>query len=64
MIKQDESLNKKFHIYIYIYIEACDSPIEVWKTLASLFDKSGDVFAFYIENKIHDLDLKYFDRIE
>ena len=34
------------------------------KTLASLFDKSDDVSAYYIENKIPELDPKYFDRIQ
>jgi hypothetical protein len=49
---------------LQVHIEVEDTPIEVWKTLASLFDKSDDVSAYYLENKIHELDPKYFERIE
>ena len=46
------------------HIEVKDNPIEVWKTLASLFDKSDDIFVYYLEKKIHELDPKYFDTIQ
>ena len=49
---------------LQVHIKLEDSPTEVWKILTSLFDKSGDVYAYYVENKIHELDPKYFDRIE
>jgi len=38
--------------------------IEVWKILASLFDKSDDVSACCIEKKIHELAPNDFDMIE
>ena len=40
-----------------VSVEAEDSPVEVWKTLSSLFDKSNDVSAYYLEKKIHELHL-------
>ena len=47
-----------------VHIEAKDNHIEVWKTLASLFDKSDHVSVNNIENKIHEFDPKDLDRIE
>jgi hypothetical protein len=38
--------------------------IEVWKNLASLYDKTNGVSSYYIENKIHELDPRDFERIE
>ena len=49
---------------LQVSIEAEDSSVEVWKTLSSLFDKSDDVFAYYLEKKIFELDPTNFDRVE
>jgi hypothetical protein len=49
---------------LQVHIEVEDNPIKVWKTLASLYDKTDDVSAYYMEKKIHELDPKYFERIE
>jgi len=38
--------------------------IQVWKIISSLFDKSDDVFAYYLEKKIHELDHNNFDKIK
>ena len=48
---------------LQVHIEAKNNPIEVWKTLDYLFNKNDDVFSYYLENKIYDIDPKYFDRI-
>ena len=48
---------------LQLHIEDEDKPFEVWKTIASLFDKSDDISTYYLENKIHELDPNYFDRI-
>lgn len=49
---------------VQVHIEAYDNSVEVWKSLASLFDKIYGVFAYYFENKIHSIDPKEFDRIK
>jgi hypothetical protein len=49
---------------LQVSIEAEDNLVEVWKIIASLFDKSDDVFAYYLEKKIHELAPNNFDRIE
>ena len=49
---------------LQVSIEAEDNPVEVWKILASLFDKSDDVSINYLEKKIHELDPNNFDRME
>ena len=49
---------------LQVHIEAQENPVEVWKTLATLFDKTDDVYAYYFENKIHSIDPNEFDRIE
>ena len=33
-----------------------DNPVQVWQILSSLFDKSDDVSASYLEKKIFDLE--------
>eukprot|EP01018_Ginkgo_biloba_P038716 Gb_00331 [translate_table: standard] len=50
--------------WFQVHIKSEDSPIEVWKTLASLFDKSDEVSAYYLERKLHELDPRDFERIE
>lgn len=47
---------------LQVHVEAQDNPIEVWKTLALLFDKIDGVYAYYFEKKIHGLDPKEFDK--
>ena len=49
---------------LQVSIEAKDNPVEVWKTLSSLFDKSNDVSAYYLEIKIFELYPTNFDRVE
>ena len=49
---------------LQVSIEAEESPVEVWKTLSFLFDKSYDVSAYCLEKKIFELDLTNFDRVE
>ena len=49
---------------LHVHIEAEDNPIQVWKTLASLFDKNDVVSAYCFEKKINGLEPKQFDRIE
>ena len=48
---------------LQVSIEVEDKPVEVWKTLSSLFDKSDDVSAYYLEKKIFELDPTNFDRV-
>ena len=38
--------------------------VEVWKSLATLFDKTDGVSTYYFQKKIHSIDPKEFDRIE
>ena len=42
---------------LQVHIKVEDNPIDVWKTLASLYDKFYDVSSYYLENKIHELYL-------
>ena len=49
---------------LQVSIEAEDNSVEVWKTISSPFDKSDDFFAYYLENKIFELDPTNFDRVE
>jgi hypothetical protein len=49
---------------LQVSIEVENNPVEVWKILASLFDKSDDIVAYYLEKKIHELDPNNFDRIK
>ena len=49
---------------IQVIIEGEDNLVEVWKTLSSLFDKSDNVSAYYLENNIFELDPTNFDRVE
>ena len=49
---------------IQVSIEVEDNPIEVWKIIASLFDKPDDMFAYYLETKIHDLNPTNFETVE
>lgn len=49
---------------LQVSIEVEDNPVEVWKTLASLFDKSDVLSTYYLEKKIHEIDPNNFDRIE
>ena len=49
---------------LQVSIEAEDSPFEVWKIIASLFDKYDDVSSYYLEKKVHELDPNSFERIE
>ena len=49
---------------LQVSIGAEHNLVEVWKIFASLFDKSDDVYAYYLEKKIHELDTNNFDRIE
>ena len=48
----------------FFSIEAEDSPVQVWKIISSLFDKFDDVSAYYLENKIFDLEPVDFERVE
>ena len=48
---------------IKVSIEEEDIMVEVWKVLASLFDKSDDVSTPYLEKKIHELDPTNFERV-
>ena len=45
---------------LQVHIEVEDTPVEVSKTLYFLFDKYDDLSSYYLENKIHELDPKYF----
>ena len=38
-----------------VSIESKDNSVQVWKIISSLFDKSNDVSAYYLEKKIFDL---------
>ena len=49
---------------LQVSIEAEDSSVQVWQILSSLFDKSDDVSAYYLENNIFDLKLTDFERVE
>ena len=49
---------------LQVSIEAKDSLVQVWKIISSLFDKSDDVSAYYIENNIFDLEPTHFERVE
>ncbi len=49
---------------LHVHIEALEDPIQVWKALATLFDKTDGVSAYYFEKKIHSIDPSEFDRIE
>ena len=49
---------------LQVSIEAEDSPVQVWQILSSLFDKSGDVSAYYLDKKIFDLEPADFERVE
>ena len=42
---------------LQVSIEVEDNSVQVWKILSSLFDKSDDVSAYYLEKKIFDLEL-------
>ena len=33
---------------LWVHIETEDNPIEVWKTIYYLFDKSDDVYSYYL----------------
>ena len=48
---------------IQVSIEEEDIPIEVLKTVSSIFGKYVDVSAYYIEKNIFDLDPTNFDRV-
>ena len=48
---------------IQVSIEVEDNPVEVWKTLSSLFDKSDDVSAYYLEKNTFELDPTNFYRV-
>ena len=48
---------------LHVHTKDKDNSIEVWKNLASLFDKNVDVSAYSLENKIYEFSPKYFDRI-
>ena len=41
---------------LQVSIEADDNLVEVWKIIASLFDKYDYVSTYYLEKKIHELD--------
>ena len=49
---------------LHVSIEEEDSPIQVWKIISSLFDKSDDVSAYYLDTKIFDRELANFERVE
>ena len=49
---------------LQVHIEALKDSVQVWKALATLFDKIDGVFAYYFEKKIHSIDPSEFDRIE
>jgi len=49
---------------LQVSIEAEDNPVQVWQILSSLFDKSDDVSAYYLEKKIFDLEPVDFERVE
>jgi hypothetical protein len=49
---------------LQVYIESEYDPIEVWKIIASMYEKIDDVSTYYLENKIHELHPKDFERIE
>ena len=42
---------------LQVSIEAEDSPVQVWKILSSLFDKSDNVSAYYLETRYLTLNL-------
>jgi len=48
---------------LQVHIEDQDNLVEVWKYLATIFDKTDGVSAYYFKNKIHSTDPKEFDRI-
>ena len=62
VIKQEGSLVKR--LSLQVSIEAEDNSVEVWKTFSSLFDKSDDVSAYYLEKNIFELNPTNFDRVE
>jgi len=49
---------------LQVHIEAQENLVEVWKTLATLYDKNDGAYAYYFEKKIHSIGPKEFDRIE
>ena len=49
---------------LQVSIEAKDSVVQVWQILSSLFDKSDDFSAYYLEKKIFDLEPTNFERVE
>ena len=49
---------------LQVSIEAEDNPIQVWQILSSLFNKSNDVSAYYLEKNIFDLKPVGFERVE
>ena len=49
---------------LQVSTEAEDSPVQVWHILSSLFDKSNDVSAYYLEKNIFDLEPNEFERVE
>ena len=70
MIKWEEKCDKSRGIIgqtvldsLQVGIEEEDNPVKVWKTLASLFDKYDDVYAYYLENNVHELDPTNFEGV-
>ena len=49
---------------LQVGIEAEENQVQVWKILSSLFNKSDDVSAYYLEKKIFELELVDFERVE
>ena len=49
---------------LLVSIEARENPVQVWQIISSLFDKSDDVSAYYLEIKIFDLEPVDFERVE
>ena len=49
---------------LQVSIEVEDNPVQVWKILFSLLDKSDDVSAYYFEKKIFDLEPADIERVE
>lgn len=48
---------------LHVHIEAQKNLVEVWKNLATLFDKTDGFSTYYFENKIHRIDPKESDGI-
>jgi len=57
-------IGQNFADSLQVSIEAKDNSVQVWQIFSSLFDKSDDVSAYYLEKKIFDLEPADFERVE